>query len=383
MKRKILILKEVYFDNSSTTKICKEALESMVNTARNNYANPSSLHIKGFESENVLNLARDKIAKTINCDREQVYFTSGGTESNNIAILGTMAKSRKLGDKIVTTNIEHPSVLQSVKHLERKGYEVKYIKSSPSGIDLDDLTKSIDDRTALVSVMMVNNETGERLPIEKIKNIIKLKRSKAIFHVDAVQAFCKIPIDVKKLGIDLLSISAHKIHGPKGIGALYVSNKNLLSPITFGGGQENNLRPGTQPVELISGFSAATCGNEDIKNNYNYVNEINNYLINKIQELNHISINSSSNAIPYILNLSIADIPSEVMVNYMSNRGIYISAGSACSKNKKSRVLSNMGLPENKISTAIRVSFSRFNTKEEVDLFVSAINDAIEKLSKK
>lgn len=375
-------MKEVYFDNSSTTRICEKALESMIKTAKNNYANPSSLHLKGFESENILNLAREKIAGKINCDKDQVYFTSGGTESNNIAILGSMAKNRKFGDKIVTTDIEHPSVLQSIKYLERKGYEVKYIKSSSAGIDFDDLTRSIDDRTALVSIMMVNNETGEKLPVEKIKKIIKLKRSKAIFHVDAAQAFCKIPIDIQRLGIDLLSISAHKVHGPKGIGALYVSNKNLLSPITFGGGQENNLRPGTQPIELISGFSEAICSGEDMEKNYNHVNEINNYLIDKIQGIKNININSSSSAIPYILNLSIDGIPSEVMVNYLSDKGIYVSAGSACSRNKKSRVLFNMGFSENRINTAIRVSFSRFNTKEEVDIFVNAITYAIENLSK-
>ena len=375
-------MKEVYFDNCSTTKICKEALENMIKTAKNNYANPSSLHLKGFESENILNLAREKIAKKINCDKNQVYFTSGGTESNNISILGSITKNRKFGDKIVTTNIEHPSVLQSVKYLERKGYEVKYIKSGSTGIDIDDLVRAIDDRTALVSIMVVNNETGEKLPIEKIKNIIKLKKSKAIFHVDAVQAFCKIPIDVKKLGIDLLSISAHKIHGPKGIGALYVSNKNLLSPITFGGGQENGLRPGTQSVELISGFFECVCSDEEMEERYKHVNEINNYLINKIQNIDSVNINSSSNSVPYILNLSIDSIPSEVMVNYLSNRGIYVSAGSACSGNKKSKVLLNMGLSENRVNSAIRVSFSRFNTKEEVDLFIDTIDDAIKNLSK-
>ena len=375
-------MKEVYFDNCSTTKICKEALENMIKTAKNNYANPSSLHLKGFESENILNLAREKIAKKINCDKNQVYFTSGGTESNNISILGSITKNRKFGDKIVTTNIEHPSVLQSVKYLERKGYEVKYIKSGSTGVDIDDLVRAIDDRTALVSIMMVNNETGEKLPIEKIKNIIKLKKSKAIFHVDAVQAFCKIPIDVKKLGIDLLSISAHKIHGPKGIGALYVSNKNLLSPITFGGGQENGLRPGTQSVELISGFFECVCSDEEMEEHYKHVNEINNYLINKIQNIDSVNINSSSNSVPYISNLSIDGIPSEVMVNYLSNRGIYVSAGSACSGNKKSKVLLNMGLSENRVNNAIRVSFSRFNTKEEVDLFIDAIDDAIKNLSK-
>ena len=375
-------MKEVYFDNCSTTKICKEALENMIKTAKNNYANPSSLHLKGFESENILNLAREKIAKKINCDKNQVYFTSGGTESNNISILGSITKNRKFGDKIVTTNIEHPSVLQSVKYLERKGYEVKYIKSGSTGVDIDDLVRAIDDRTALVSIMMVNNETGEKLPIEKIKNIIKLKKSKAIFHVDAVQAFCKIPIDVQKLGIDLLSISAHKIHGPKGIGALYVSNKNLLSPITFGGGQENGLRPGTQSVELISGFFECVCSDEEMEEHYKYINEINNYLINKIQNIDSVNINSSSNSVPYISNLSIDGIPSEVMVNYLSNRGIYVSAGAACSGNKRSKVLLNMGLSENRVNNAIRVSFSRFNTKEEVDLFIDAIDDAIKNLSK-
>ena len=375
-------MKEVYFDNSSTTRICEKALDSMIKTAKNNYANPSSLHVKGFESENILNLAREKISKKINCNKDQIYFTSGGTESNNIAILGSMAKSRKFGDKIVTTNIEHPSVLQSIKYLERKGYEVKYIKSNSAGIDIDDLARSIDDRTALVSIMMVNNETGEKLPVEKIKNIIKLKKSKAIFHVDAVQAFCKIPIDVQRLGVNLLSVSAHKVHGPKGIGALYVSNKNLLSPITFGGGQESNLRPGTQSVELISGFSESICSDEEMRKYYEYVNEINDYLINKTQNIKSVSINSSSNSVPYILNLSIDSIPSEVMVNYLSNKRIYVSAGSACSGNKKSRVLLNMGLSESRISSAIRVSFSRFNTKEEVNLFIDAITDAIENLSK-
>jgi cysteine desulfurase len=363
--------------------MCEEALESMIKTARNNYGNPSSVHLKGAESENILNLSREKLAENINCEKHQIYFTSGGTESNNIAILGSIAKNRKLGDKIVTTSIEHPSVLEPIKHLERKGYEVKYVKSTPSGIDTDDLIRSIDDRTALVSVMMVNNETGEKIPVEKIKNIIKFKRSKAIFHVDAVQAFCKTHVDVLKLGVDLLSVSAHKVHGPMGIGALYVLNKNLLSPIIFGGGQENNLRSGTQPVEIISGFSEAIRSKEDIDLYHNNVNEINNYLINKIHKINSISVNSPPNSIPYILNLSIEGIPSEVMVNYLSDKGIYVSAGSACSKNKKSRVLSNMGLSENRINTAIRVSFSRFSTREEVDIFVKAVTCAIENLSKK
>lgn len=377
------LLNEVYLDNAATTKPSKECVSKVIELLEKKYGNPSSLHKKGLEAENEVTFAKKVISKELNAELREIYFTSGGTESNNLAIFGAAQSRRKCGNKIITTQIEHSSVYETVRELEKLGYEVIYLKPDKFGlITLDQLQKNIDDHTILVSIMFVNNEIGSILPVDKIKRIIKLKKSPALLHIDAVQAFGKLPIDVELLGADLLTISAHKIHGPKGIGALYVNKKVKLVPRSFGGLQQKKLRPGTEAVPLIGGFANAV-RDLNLDDNFNKVTDLNNYCRQKLNELSQIKINSSSEfTIPHILNFSTNCIKSETLLNYLSDKEIYVSSSSACAKGKKSHVLSAMGLDDKTIDTSIRVSFSKYNTARDVDRLLEALKNALVDLTK-
>lgn len=286
-----------------------------------------------------------------------------------------------MGNKIVTTAMEHSSVFDSIRHLENKGFEIIYLKPENGSITLKQLSDAIDDKTVLVSMMYVNNETGLILPVDKVKKVIKAKHSPALFHCDAVQAFGKIPVKPKKIDADLLTVTAHKIHGPKGTGALYIKKGTRIIPRACGGEQEKRIRPGTEAAPLIAGFGAAV--REIDFESTEYIVELNEYLRKQLKALDNIKINSPDNALPYILNFSVPGIRSETMLHFLSSKNIYVSSGSACAKGKKSHVLESMGLSYEYIDSAIRVSFSKFNTIQDIDRLVCAIIEGTKTLVRK
>ena len=376
-------MKEVYLDNAATTQPCNAAIKSMVRVMQENYGNPSSLHLKGIEAEKEIIFAKQTIASMINASENEIYFTSGGTEANNLAILGAIQAKKRLGNKIITTAIEHSSVYETISSLEKSGIEVVYLTPDITVcITKEQLFNAIDEKTILVSMMMVNNELGSIEPVEEIKKIVNIKKSPALVHVDAVQAFGKIPLNIRKIGADLISLSAHKVHGPKGIGALYKAKNARIAPIFFGGEQQAKLRPGTESTPLIAGFGAACAEIKSIEENYKHVEKINIYLKDKLKEIKNIKINSPENALPYILNFSIEGIKSETMLHFLSSHGIFVSSGSACAKGQKSRILTAINLPKNQIDSAIRVSFSKNNTLEEVNYLIEKIKEGIASISK-
>lgn len=337
------------------------------------YGNPSSLHSLGIRAEEVLESARRTVSKALGADNDELYFTSGGTEANNLAILGAVEWLKRRGNKIVTTAVEHSSVDETMRRLEDKGFEVVYIKPDKNGhITAEQFAEVIDSKTILVTAMLVNNEVGAIYPIEKLRKIIDKAQSPAVLHCDCVQAFCKIPIKVKKMQIDIATVSGHKIHAPKGVGAIYIRKGLHIKPIYFGGEQEKKLRPGTEPLPLIAGFAQAV-REINLGKNYAYIKELNNYAREVLAPLG-VTFNSPDDALPYILNLSVEGIRSETMLHFLAQCGIYVSSGSACAKGKPSHVLSALGLSKSQADSAIRVSFSTDNTKADID----ALRDAIE-----
>lgn len=372
-----------YLDNSATTKPCKAAKDKMLFAIDECWGNPSSLHAKGIDADMLLLDAKKCVAKTLCASEKEIFFTSGGTESNNLAIFGAANAMKRRGNKIITDTIEHPSVLNCFDKLEGEGFTVVKIGVDKNGlIDLEQLESELDEKTILVSIMAVNNEVGTIEPVDKIKAIIKRKNSPALFHVDAVQAFGKVPISVKKLGADLMSISSHKIHGPKGVGAIYVKEGTRLTPRTYGGSQQSGLRPGTEPMVAISGFYGAIEA-LNIKKSLDEVTTLRDSFVEKLKQLPGVSINSPENALPYIVNVSLEGLRSETVLNLLSSMGIFVSSGSACAKGHKSHVLSAMGLSDRQIDSALRVSLSRFTTENELDYFIEGITKALSTLMKR
>ena len=375
-------MREIYLDNSATTVVCEKGMSKAINMMGKNYGNPSSLHTKGLLAQNEVEHARRVIAKELGADESEIYFTSGGTEANNMAVFGSAFKNHRRGKKIVTTNIEHSSVYESMQELLKMGFEVVYLKPDLYGnISKEQIINAIDDKTILVSMMMVNNEVGSILPVQEVRKILDLKKAPAYFHVDAVQAFGKIPVKVPKLKADLISISAHKIHGPKGVGALYKNRKKLIIPRTFGGEQQDKIRPGTESSPLIAAFGAAV-EEFNLEKNYQYVLELRNHLIKKLSKIEEITINSGKDALPYIINFSTNGIKAETMLHFLASEGIYVSGGSACAKGKKSRVLKHLGFSDKRVTSSIRVSFSKLNTIEEIDIFVEKLKLGLESLAR-
>lgn len=372
-----------YLDNSATTKPCKGAKEKMLFAIDECWGNPSSLHEKGVDADMLLLSARRAVAKSLSADEKEILFTSGGTESNNLAILGAAHAMKRRGNKVITSAVEHPSVLRCFDRLESEGFTVVKIPTDKKGlIDLEAIENEIDEKTVLVSIMAVNNEVGAIEPVDKIKNIIKRKNSPAVFHIDAVQAYGKMPLNVKKLGADLMSISSHKIHGPKGAGALFVKNGTKLTPNALGGGQERDLRPGTEPMVAIAGFFGAV-EELNVSKSLAYVTELRDSFAQKLRAIPGVSINSSDDALPYIVNLSLEGLRSETVLNLLSAMGIYISSGSACAKGHKSYVLTAMGLSDRQIDSSLRVSLSRFTKEEELDYFITGIEKAMTTIMKR
>lgn len=375
---------EVYLDNSATTCVCKEAADKIYEMMTVKYGNPSSLHSKGLEAEHEVENARKIIADNLGVKSEEIYFTSGGTEANNMALFGASEALKRNGNKIITTAIEHSSVIESASELQKQGYEVIFLQSESNGIISEEkLFNAIDKNTILVSMMAVNNETGAIQPFDKVKSIMKKNNCNGLYHCDAVQAFGKIPIRPTKYGIDIVTISSHKIHGAKGTGAIYLSKSTRIIPRMFGGEQQKKIRPGTEAAPLIAGFGKAVEILPDISNEYKFMQELQSYCIEKISEIDGIHINSPKNNLPYILNFSVEGIRSETMLHYLETLNIYVSSGSACAKGKKSHVLTALGLSQRLIDSAIRVSFSRYNTKSDIDALADGIKSGVSKLVRK
>ena len=374
---------EAYLDNSATTPLCKTAKEKMVDSIENIWGNPSSLHEKGIEAELLLKQARMCLAQNLSCNEKEVFFTSGGTEGNNLAVFGASHANKRKGNRVITSAVEHPSVQKAFDRLEAEGFEVIRITTDKKGfIDLSELESAVNDKTILISIMAVNNEVGTIQPIEELSKIVKRKSSPALIHVDAVQAFGKIPLTPKKWGIDLMTVSSHKIHGPKGTGALFVKEGTKLSPVAAGGGQEKDIRPGTEPMPAIAGFYGAM-QELRIKESLTKVTELRDYLVGELDKRDFVTINSPENALPYIVNLSLKGLRSETVLNLLSDMEIYVSSGSACSKGHKSPVLTAMGLEDALIDSSLRVSLSRFTNKEQLDYFLKGIDTAVKVIRKK
>lgn len=381
--------REIYLDNSATTKPAEEVIEAVNRMMREEYGNPSSLHRKGIEAEKAVNRARNIIASGLGAMPAEIIFTSGGTESNNMAVKGYADANCRSGRHLITSKIEHPSVLNIFKDLEKRGYEVDYVNVSPEGIvDMENLKNLVRNDTILVSIMYVNNEVGTIQPIDRISATLKTSGRNIALHVDAVQAFGKIPVDVRKIGADIVSVSSHKIHGPKGVGAVFVKKGTKLNPVFLGGGQEWEMRSGTENVPGICGFGkAAETALGDIEASYHHVLQLRKTFLDRLGEkLGDFSTNPRNTALslPYILNITFRGVKGEVLVHALEEEGIYISTGSACSSKKhvQSVVLKEMKLCPEDAEGSVRVSFSRYNTTEEVLHAANRIGEIVPKLRK-
>ncbi len=377
---------EIYLDNSATTCVCEQAAKAMSYVVSQVYGNPSSLYSKGLEAEHIVTDAAKAVAHSISANAGEIVFTSGGTESNNLAVFGAARARKRLGNKIVTTAAEHSSAYESCKALENEGFTVVYIKPDSDGhITAQQIYDAVDRDTILVSMMMVNNETGAVFPTSDVRRIINEKSAPALFHTDAVQAYGKLTVKPTAIGADLLTVSAHKIHGPKGVGALYVKKGTHIKPIIYGGEQQRKLRPGTEPVELIAGFGAAAeqlGGAGDISARLRETRALSDYLVSQLTALGGIVVNSPEDALPYVVNFSVLGIKSETMIHFLESKDIYVSGGSACAKGKRSHVLTAMSLPNERIDSAIRVSFARTSAKEDVNALVCALQDGMNTLGR-
>lgn len=375
---------EAYLDNSATTVVVAPVKDIMIKTMCEDFGNPSSLHLKGVDAEKYVKKAREIIAKSLKVDEKEIIFTSGGTESNNLALIGTALANQRAGKHIITTCFEHASVLSTMDFLKDMGFEITYLAVDSDGkIDLNQLKESLREDTILVSVMYVNNEIGAIEPVSEISKIIKAYNPDIVFHVDAIQAYGKYIINPKKLGIDLLSVSGHKIHGPKGSGFLYASGKVKLKPIIYGGGQQKGMRSGTENVPAIAGLGEA------VKYSYDNFNEkieklysLKDYFIDEVSKIDNVKINSKKGkeSAPHIVSVSFIGVRSEVMLHTLEDRGIFVSAGSACSSNKQKNVsatLKGIGLKPEEIDSTIRFSFCYETTKEEIDYAVDVIKENI------
>lgn len=371
-------MEEIYLDNSATTRVCEKSAEKVLELMTQCYGNPSSLHKKGLEAQREVAHARQAVAVSLSAQPREIIFTSGGTEANNLAVLGGAAAGRRRGKRIVTTAIEHPSVLEPMRQLEKEGFEVVFLTPDTDGrVPEEAVLKAVTGDTILISVMAVNNELGSIQPIEVLKKAVKRAGAPALVHVDGVQAYGKLPLRPEKLGIDLLTVSGHKIHGPKGVGALYVSKNARILPRTFGGGQERELRPGTEAAPLIAGLGAAVEELPDWRQAYSRMEKLRDYTLQKLSGLEGVEVNSPVEGLPYLLNFSALGIRSETMLHFLAQRGIYVSSGSACAKGKQSHVLKAAGLPDSRISSAIRVSFSRENTERDADALAEGVREGL------
>lgn len=373
----------IYLDNAATTKPSGEVCRAVINGLEV-FGNPSSLHRAGLDAELLVTHAREIVAESLGCQAEEIFFTSGATESNNTAIFGAYRSQGKRKKRAVTTTVEHPAVARPFDELERLGCEIVRISPDENGsISAGDILRAVNEDTFLVSCMLVNNETGAVLPIEKAFSVIKKKFPQVITHCDCVQGYMKLPVRTKKLGADMISVSGHKIYGPKGIGALYVRKGLHIPPFMLGGGQERGFRSGTESVPLICGLGAAVEQLKDsIGENFEKMRALEAYLAKRCMENGGISINYAGEKSPYINSISVQGLKSEVLLHFLEEKGIYVSSGSACSKGKKSGVLQEFRIPVQDLDTTLRVSFAVTTTEADIDALADALSIAQQKLQK-
>ena len=379
-------------DNSATTRCSDRACQLMVDLLTKDYGNPSSLHMKGIEAERFVETAKKKIAKTLRVSEKEIIFTSGGTESNNLAIIGAAMANRRAGNHIITTSIEHASVENPMEFLKEQGFEITYLSVDENGIiSLEELEEAVTEQTILVSMMQVNNEIGAIEPVAEAAELIKKKNPDTLIHVDAIQSYGKMYIYPKKLGIDMLSVSGHKIHGPKGSGFLWVKEKTKLKPLILGGGQQKGMRSGTENVPAIAGLGEAA---EEIYENLDekraHLYGLKQRFIDGIEKLEgtHVNGKTGEDSAPHIVSVSFEGIRSAVLLHSLEDRGIYVSSGSACSSNnhagkqKGSKTLRNIHLKENLLDSTLRFSFSVHTTEEEIDYALEVLGELLPVLKK-
>ncbi len=365
--------KEVYLDNSATTRVFDSVRDIMVEAMMSDYGNTSSKHMKGVEAENYIKTAREEIAKSLKVKDKEIIFTSGGTESNNMALIGVAMANKRAGNHLITTGIEHASIYNTMLFLEEQGFRITFLPTDKNGhVSLDALREAVCDETILVSVMYVNNEMGAVEPIEEIAKILKEKKSKAYLHVDAIQAYGKYVIRPKKMGIDLMSVSAHKIHGPKGVGFLYADEKVKLKPIIFGGGHQRNMRSGTENVPGCAGMGQAV--KEIYKDHEAKVEKLyalKERMIKGLLEMDGVTIHglTGRDSAPQIVSAGFEGVRAEVLLHALEDQGIYVSSGSACSSNHPgiSGTLKGIGVKDSLLDSTLRFSFGAFSTEEDVD----------------
>lgn len=379
---------EAYLDNSATTSCSKAATDKMVELLTQDYGNPSSMHMKGVIAEKYITEAKKKIAKTLKIEEKELVFTSGGTESNNLAIIGSALANKRAGMHVITTSIEHASVTNPFIWLSENGFEVTYIGVDAYGqVKMDELKNAIRPDTILVSIMHVNNEIGALQPIEEIGKLIKSINPKCLFHVDAIQSYGKFQILPKKWNVDMLSVSGHKIHGPKGSGFLFIKDKTKVKPLIHGGGQQKGMRSGTENVPAIAGIAvAAEEMYQNLEENRKHLYSLRDYFIEEVEKLDGVSVNGKKDhdAAPHVVSVSIEGVRAEVILHTLEDRNIYVSAGSACASNKPaiSGTLQSIGLKKELLDSTIRFSFSIHTTKEELDYALEVMRETIPMLQK-
>lgn len=376
----------IYLDNAATTRPCEPAVSAVFQNMVEDYGNPSSLHKLGLAAEQNVTEARKAVAAALVCDPQCVTFTSGATECNNTAIFGAAKNYGKRKKKVVVSAIEHPSVAEPIKYLEEKeGFEVVRIKPTRGGeISAEDFIDAVDENTCLASCMLVNNETGAIQPVRRIFSQIKRNFPECVTHCDAVQGFMKMPIKSAEIFADIIVVSGHKVHAVKGVGAMYIRKGIRIAPLLLGGGQEKNLRSGTESVPLIAGFGAAIRAlMPTVGVAHENAEQISAYLLKKLSKLEYVTVNSTAeNTSPYITNFSVEGIRSEIMLHYLESKDIYVSSGSACSKGAHSSVLTAMGVSDKLADSAIRVSICRTTTMGEIDVLVTVLQEGYQKLAK-
>lgn len=379
---------EVYLDNSATTKVFPEVAELMIKIMCEDYGNPSSLHMKGVQAEQYVREAKETLARIMKVSEKDILFTSGGTESDNLALVGCAMANRRRGNHLITTRIEHPAVLQTLRYLETQGFRVTYLPVGRDGlVRVEDVRHALTADTILVSVMHTNNEIGAVQPIAEIGAMLKQFAPNILFHVDAVQGFGKAKIYPKKMNIDLLSASSHKIHGPKGVGLLYVNDKVKLQPIIYGGGQQQNLRSGTENVPGVMGMArAAELLNNRLDRDIDYLHGLKRHFIEGVRKIENVQVNGlpegdefGETTAPHIVSVSFRGVRSEVLLHTLEEQGIYVSAGSACSARKPqpSVTLKAVGVEKALLESTVRFSFSVFTTTEEIDYTLQVLYDKI------
>ncbi len=374
---------EVYFDNSATTRVSESVAAAVMEMMTVNYGNPSARHILGVKAENAMKEAASQVAKTLKVKEKEILFTSGGSESNNMALIGTAMANKRSGRHIIASNIEHPSIYNTLSFLEEMGFEVTYLPVDGRGhLDLEKLKSAIRPDTILVSVMYVNNEVGAVEPVEEIGKIVHGANPGIVFHVDAIQAYGKFQIRPKKQGIDLLSVSGHKLHGPKGIGFLYIDEKVKIRPIIYGGGQQRGMRSGTENVPGIVAMGvAAKEAYTDFDQKMEHLYSLKDHMLERLQEVEGAYPNSypGKDSAPHVVSVSFSGVRSEVLLHALEDKGIYVSSGSACSSNHPdvSGTLKGIGVKQELLDSTLRFSFGRYNTLEEVDYCIDTLKELL------